>query len=168
MAVGTMSGDVKNFLAKDHLQVGDKISFKADMVDWQDFELVNITKEYKVISAVPSIDTSVCLTQTKKFNEKIISKYPDFQLITISRDLPFALKRACESFINLNHILLSDNNYREFGTQTKLYFPFNNLLARSVIVLDQYNKIIYLQIVSQISYEPNYYEFYQFLDTIQK
>ncbi|AXF95314.1 thiol peroxidase [Spiroplasma phoeniceum] len=168
MAVGTMSGDVKNLLAKDHLQVGDKVSFKADMVDWQDFELATIIKEYKVISAVPSIDTSVCLTQTKQFNQTIISKYPNFQLITISRDLPFALKRACEAFINSNHILLSDTNYREFGTQTKLYFPFNNLLARSVMVLDQDNKIIYLQIVSPTSSEPNYDEVYQFLDTIKK
>ncbi|PQP78216.1 thiol peroxidase [Spiroplasma sp. ChiS] len=168
MAVGTMSGDVKNLLAKDYLQVGHKVSFKADMVDWQDFELETITKEYKVISAVPSIDTSVCLTQTKQFNETIISKYPIFQLITISRDLPFALKRACEGFVNANHILLSDTNYREFGTQTKLYFPFNNLLARSVMILDQDNKIIYLQIVSPISSEPNYEEVYQFLDTFQK
>ncbi|UZQ30687.1 MAG: hypothetical protein OHM56_03940 [Spiroplasma phoeniceum] len=99
---------------------------------------------------------------------KQLSKYPNFQLITISRDLPFALKLACEAFINSKHILLFDTNYREFVTQTKLYFPFNNLLARSVIVLDQDNKIIYLQIVSPISSEQNYDEVYQFLDTFQK
>ncbi|WP_374696930.1 redoxin family protein [Spiroplasma endosymbiont of Polydrusus formosus] len=169
MAVGTMSCDVTTLLAKDHLKVGDKIIFKADMVDWKDFELTTtVTKAYKVISSVPSIDTSVCLTQTKQFNETIISKYNDVQLITISRDLPFALKRACSGFINSEHILLSDTNYREFGNYTKLYFTFNNLLARSVIVLNQNNETIYLQIVSLVSLEPNYDEVYQFLTTLQK
>ncbi|WP_338956241.1 redoxin family protein [Spiroplasma endosymbiont of Polydrusus cervinus] len=168
MAVGTMSGEVITLLAKDHLKVGDKVTFKADMVDWKDFELTTVTKAYKVISSVPSIDTSVCLTQTKQFNETIISKYPDVQLITISRDLPFALKRTCEGFINPEHILLSDTNYREFGNHTKLYFTFTNLLARSVMVLNQNNEIIYLQIVLPVSLEPNYDEVYQFLATLQK
>ncbi|WP_425380663.1 redoxin family protein [Spiroplasma endosymbiont of Stenodema calcarata] len=168
MAKGTMSGDVAALIAKDHIKVGDNLTFKADTMQWEDFELTNVSKEYKIISAVPSIDTSVCLLQTKQFNETILAKYPALQLITISRDLPFALQRACESFINSEHILLSDTNYRQFGNNTKLFFEFNNLLARSVMILDQTNQVIYLQIVSPVSSEPNYHDVYQFLNTLIK
>ncbi|MBW3058698.1 peroxiredoxin [Spiroplasma poulsonii] len=168
MAKGTMSGDVATLIASNHLKVGDTLTFKADTVKWEDFELTNLKKEYKVISSIPSIDTSVCLLQTKQFNETILNKYPAVQLITISRDLPFALQRACESFVNPEHILLSDTNYREFGHKTKLYFEFNNLLARIVMVLDQNNQVIYLQIVSPVSSEPNYQDTYHFLDTLVK
>ncbi|WP_424527333.1 redoxin family protein [Spiroplasma endosymbiont of Glossina fuscipes fuscipes] len=168
MAKGTMSGDVATLIPTNHIKIGDTLTFKADTVKWADFELANVSKEYKVISAVPSIDTSVCLLQTKQFNETIINKYPAVQLITISRDLPFVLQRACESFINPKHILLSDTNYREFGHKTKLFFEFNNLLARSVMVLDQNNQVIYLQIVSPVSSEPNYQDIYLFLDNLVK
>lgn len=168
MAKGTMSGDVSTLIPTNHIKVGDTLTFKADTVKWEDFELTNINKKYKVISAIPIINTSVCLLQTKQFNETILNKYPAVQLITISRDLPFVLQRGCESFINPEHILLSDANYREFGHKTKLCFEFNNLLARSVMVLDQNNQVIYLQIVSPVSSEPNYQDTYHFLDTLVK
>ncbi|AHF57636.1 peroxiredoxin [Spiroplasma eriocheiris] len=166
MAMKTMQGDVYTLLPKNHIKVGDKLIFKADTTKFEDFNLADVKKKYKVISAIPSIDTSVCMLQTREFNNKLVSKYPDVQLITISRDLPFALTRGCESFLNPNHILLSDTNYRDFGNKTNLYFDFNNLLARSVIVLNENNEVIYLQIVNPVSSEPNYQEVYTFLDNL--
>ena len=166
MAMKIMQGDVYTLLPKNHIKVGDKLTFKADTTKFEDFNLTDVKKKYKVISAIPSIDTSVCMLQAREFNSKLVSKYPDVQLITISRDLPFALTRGCESFLNPNHILLSDTNYRDFGNKTNLYFDFNNLLARSVIVLNENNEVIYLQIVNPVSSEPNYQEVYTFLDKL--
>ncbi|AGM25059.1 thiol peroxidase [Spiroplasma chrysopicola] len=167
MAKGTLVGNVFEKISNNHIKVGDKLSFIAETTNLEDFDLNTIENKYKVISTIPSIDTSVCLLQTTQFNKTILEKYPDIQLITISRDLPFALNRGCESFLHPQHLLLSDANYRDFGNKTKLYFDFINLLIRSVLVLDHENKVIYLQIVSPVTSEPNYQEVYDFLATIK-
>ncbi|UZQ29266.1 MAG: 4Fe-4S cluster-binding domain-containing protein [Spiroplasma phoeniceum] len=159
-----LGGDVFSHFTQDIIKVGDKLEFKGTNADMSDFHLSDVKTQYKVISVIPSIDTSVCYTQTIKFN-KNMKDYPNARLITVSRDLPFAQERCCKSFIDEEHFLVSDYNYRDFGTKTGLVFTAFQILPRVVIILNQDNIVEYLEIVNPIGNEPNYKAIYDFLDS---
>ncbi|ATZ18401.1 thiol peroxidase, atypical 2-Cys peroxiredoxin [Williamsoniiplasma somnilux] len=165
----TLKDNVYDLITKDYLKLGDVLpNFRAMDEGLNTVELKDINKKYKLISSVPSVDTSICILQTEKFNNIIGNDYNNLQLITISRDLPFALKKACASFKTKNHLLWSDANYRDYGRQTGFEIDFIKLLARAVIVLDENNKIIYEQIVNPpAGDEPNYNDVIKFLNTLK-
>ena len=139
----------------NHIKVGDELNFKATNLDLTPFHLTDINKKWKVISVVPSLDTGVCESQTRKFN-KDLKNHNDVQLITISRDTVFASNRVCESFLEGSHKIVSDYNYRDFGETTGLLFEDVQLLCRSVIILDENNKVGYIQIANPVTDEPDY------------
>ncbi|WP_342264307.1 thiol peroxidase [Spiroplasma endosymbiont of Clivina fossor] len=150
-------------LIKEPIKIGETLNFIATNLNMSDFKITDIVNKKKVISVVPSVDTNTCLIQTKHMN-KNISKLENMQLITISRDLPFAQNRACESFKDNNHILISDYKYRDFGIKTGLVIQKLELLARTLLVLDENNIIIYIDINEETSVEPNYAKLWDFLN----
>jgi thiol peroxidase len=96
--------------------------------------------------------------ETKKFNEAM-SKMDNVVCLAITKDLPFALKRFCgaEGIENLK--VVSDFRYGDFATEYNVEMvnsPLKNLLARAVFVLDKENKIRYIELVEDITYEPDY------------
>jgi thiol peroxidase len=109
-----------------------------------------------LISVVPSLDTGICSLQTKHFNEKVADQFPTIVMLTISTDLPFAQNRFC----NLESIdkvtALSDSVWRDFGSKFGLIIKDMGLLTRSVFILDTNHKIVYKQLVENLSTEPNY------------
>lgn len=149
-------------LIKTPININDKLEFKATNLDLTDFELINFKEKNKIISVVPSLDTNTCLVQTKKINEKL-SNLGDYQLITISRDLPFASSRICDSFKQQNHLIISDYKYRDFGLKTGLTISELELLARTLIVLDKNNIVQYIDINEDTTDEPNYEKLFTFL-----
>ncbi len=108
-----------------------------------------------VLSVVTSIDTGVCSTQTRTFNEKL-GNIAGVKVLTISNDLPFAQQRYCATEGLRNAVTLSDYKDLDFATKFGVLMQENRLLARSVFVLDQDRKIIHREIVEEISNEPNY------------
>ncbi|MDT2748683.1 thiol peroxidase [Streptococcus parauberis] len=112
-------------------------------------------KGKKVISVVPSIDTSVCSTQTRTFNEEL-TKSDDTYVLTISCDLPFAQGRFCAAEGLDNVIMLSDYYDNSFGKAYGLLMEEWHLLARAVLVLDEDNKIVYTQYLENVNNEPDY------------
>lgn len=149
-------------LIKKTININDKLEFKATNLDLTDFELVNFKNKNKIISVVPSLDTNTCLIQTKKINQRL-SKLDDYQLITISRDLPFAISRICNSFRKENHLIISDYKYRDFGLKTGLTISELELLARALIVLDANNIVQFIDINKETTDEPNYKKLFTFL-----
>jgi thiol peroxidase len=108
----------------------------------------------KILSIVPSVDTKVCEEQTHILGETLTID-PKVELITISRDLPFAQQRFA-SEANLQKITyLSDYKAGEFGKKTGLYIEENGLLARAVVVLDGEGKVRYFQVVPDIATLPD-------------
>lgn len=107
-----------------------------------------------IISSVPSLDTPVCEIQTKKFNEEA-SKL-DVKVLTVSMDLPFAQKRFCDSFKIQNVQAVSDYKDHDFATKFGLYIKELGLLARAVIVVAPDGKISHLEVVKEVTQEPNY------------
>lgn len=108
----------------------------------------------KLISVVPSIDTGVCDQQTRKFNEE--ASQVDGVVLTISVDLPFAQKRWCASNGLENVVTLSDHRDISFGENFGVVMEELRLLARSVFVLDESNKIVYKEIVSEGTNFPDF------------
>ncbi|MFH1144945.1 MAG: thiol peroxidase [Candidatus Eisenbacteria bacterium] len=109
-----------------------------------------------LISAVPSLDTSVCALQTKRFNAEVASLPDEVVALTISMDLPFAQKRFCDAeTIECVHVL-SDHVWREFGERYGLFIKDMGLLARAVFIIARDGRISYIQIVPEISQHPDY------------
>lgn len=132
-----------------------------------DFELVDndlntkTLKDYegiKILYTAPSLDTGVCAASTKKFNE-IAAKLPNVTILTITADLPFAQKRFCQSEKIKKVYTLSVMRSKSFGEDYGVLMvdgPLKGLLARSLVVLDDKNQIIYTELVPEITQEPDY------------
>lgn len=133
-----------------------------------DFTLVkndlSITKlsDYKgskvILNIFPSIDTGVCATSVRKFNEQAAS-LENTKVLCISRDLPFAQQRFCgaEGIENVEN--LSDFNDGSFGKNYGVEIidgPLAGLHSRAVVVLDETGKVIYTEQVPEIAQEPDY------------
>ena len=107
-----------------------------------------------IISVVPSLDTPVCETQTKKFNHETGSL--NAKILTISMDLPFAQKRFCDALNVKNVLVLSDYKDHDFGNKYGLLIKELGLLTRAVLVIGTDGKIAYIEIVREVTQEPNY------------
>ena len=109
-----------------------------------------------LISAVPSVDTSVCSLQTQRFNQEAANLPEDVVLITISMDLPFALDRFCGAE-GIDRIqVLSDHTQASFGEGYGVLLKGLRLLARSVFVIDADGTVAYAQIVPELTDHPDY------------
>jgi thiol peroxidase len=109
-----------------------------------------------ILSVVPSLDTPVCQIQTKKFNEQLGALGDKVNAVTVSIDTPFAQNRFCgaESIKNLRNG--SDYQKHTFGQSYGVLIDELQLLARSVFVLDKNGKIVYSQVVKEVTSEPDY------------
>ncbi|RDK86989.1 thiol peroxidase [Marinirhabdus gelatinilytica] len=112
----------------------------------------------KVLNIFPSVDTGVCATSARKFNEEA-SRLENTKVLCISRDLPFAQARFCASEGLENVEMLSDFKQGSFGKENGLEISngaFEGLHSRVVIVLDKDNTILHTEQVPEIGQEPNY------------
>ena len=123
-----------------------------------DVSLTDFAGKTKVLNIVPSLDTGVCATSTKKFNEAAAS-HDDVVFLTISADLPFAQGRFCEAE-NIDKVkTLSMMRGKAFAEDYGVLITDSVLAgvtARAVLVLDGDNKVIYSELVPEITQEPDY------------
>jgi thiol peroxidase len=125
-----------------------------------DVSLDTYAGKKKLLNIVPSLDTPVCQTSTKKFNDA--AKENDSAVfLMISADLPFAMGRFCSSEGLENVVSLSMMRDRRFADDYGVAItdgPLAGVTARAVIVLDENNNVLHSQLVSEIAEEPNYDE----------
>lgn len=128
-----------------------------------DSELNNVTLDNfkgkrKLLNIFPSIDTPTCATSTRKFNEAAASQ-TDAALLMISADLPFAMSRFCAAEgidqVTTLSMMRSRNFAKDYGVLIT-DGPLEGIAARAVVVLDENNKVLYNQLVSEIGDEPDY------------
>lgn len=111
----------------------------------------------KVVSIFPSIDTGVCAASVRRFNKEA-AELQNTVVLNISADLPFANGRFCgaEGIANCETLSTFRSSIgKEWGLELK-DTPLAGLMARAVIVLSPENKVLYTEIVSDITHEPNY------------
>jgi thiol peroxidase len=139
--------------------------FQASSQDLRSVGLNDFSAKFKIFTTFPSLDTPVCDLQVKEFNKKASGFGPEVIVVGISKDLPFAQKRFCETFEIGNAKVISDYKTGSFGINYGLLVKELNLLARSVIIADKNNIIRYLQIVPELTSPVNYQDVLKNLET---
>ena len=133
-------------------------AFKLVGQDLKDVTLGDFAGKWKVLNIFPSIDTPVCATSVRKFNEKA-QKFTNAVVLDISADLPFAMKRFCAAEGLGNVVNLSLMRGAEFADRYGVRItdgPMQGLCARACVVLDKDNKVLHAEMVKEIAHEPDY------------
>lgn len=126
--------------------------------DLTDMSLSQFAGKRKVLNIFPSIDTSVCAASVRKFNQ-LASGLNNTVVLCISADLPFAQSRFCGAEGLNNVTTLSTLRAPQFMTDYGVAIasgPLAGLAARAVIIIDEHDKVIYSQLVNEITEEPDY------------
>ena len=152
----TSGGNPLTLLGKE-IKVGDQApDFQVLDNDLKPVSLSTYSGKTILISSVPSLDTSVCDMETRRFNEEAGKLGDDVIILTISMDLPFAQKRWCGAAGVDRVVTLSDHREADFGTRYGVLIKELRLLARAVFLVDKDRVIRYVEIVPEVSSEPNY------------
>jgi thiol peroxidase len=139
------------------LKIGDQAPvFTLVDNDLQPVSLADSAGKVRLITVVPSLDTSVCDTMTRRFNQEAARLPDDVVTFTVSVDLPFAQKRWCGNAGIERIKTLSDYRDRAFGVAYGLLIKEIMLLARTALVIDRQGKIAYKELVGEIVDEPDY------------
>lgn len=158
MATITLRG--KPFQTNGELpKVGsDAPGFRLVANDLKDTSLHDFAGKRKLLNIFPSVDTPVCATSVRKFNEKAAS-LTDAVVLCISADLPFAQARFCgaEGIKNAHTLSLMRGGAfaKDYGVLID-NGPFAGLTARAVVVLDANNKVLHSELVTEVAHEPDY------------
>ncbi|MGL6020924.1 MAG: thiol peroxidase [Gibbsiella quercinecans] len=126
--------------------------------DLSDVTLNSFAGKRKVLNIFPSIDTGVCAASVRKFNQ-LASELDNTVVLCISSDLPFAQSRFCGAEGLTNVVTLSTLRGAEFKQDYGVAIaagPLAGLTARAVVVLDGQDKVIYSELVNEITNEPDY------------
>ncbi len=109
-----------------------------------------------ILSVFPSVDTAVCAAQTRRFNKEASELSENIVILTLSKDLPFALGRFCAAEGIERIHTLSDYMHSEFGGKYGFLMKENMLLARGVVVVNPEGKAVYVEYVKDATTEPDY------------
>jgi thioredoxin-dependent peroxiredoxin len=152
----TMKGKALT-LVGDELKVGyEAPEFTAINNDLSEYKFPDEEGKIYIISSVPSLDTPVCDSETRKFNDKAANLSNDVKIITISADLPFAQSRWC-GVAGVDRIkTVSDHRDMSFGKAYGVMIKELRLLARAVFVIDRERIIRHIEIVHEVGDEPHY------------
>jgi thiol peroxidase len=140
-AIGTVAPDFS--LTADDLTQASLATFRGKKI---------------VLNIFPSVDTRVCATSVRRFNE-LATKKPNAVVVCISADLPFAFKRFCAAEGLANVVTLSTFRDTAFGDRygvRMLDGPFAGLMSRAVVVIDEAGKVVHTEHVPEIGQEPDY------------
>ena len=123
-----------------------------------DVSLTDFRGKKVLLNIVPSLDTPVCATSTKKFNDQAKQR-DDVAVLVISADLPFAQSRFCSAEqtdrVRTLSTMRSPDFARDYGVRIEAG-PLAGLTARAVVVIDAGGRVAYTQLVPEIGDEPDY------------
>ncbi|WP_373825898.1 thiol peroxidase, partial [Bacteroides heparinolyticus] len=143
----------------EFIQVGAAApDFELVKTDLSSFSLKELNGKNVVLNIFPSLDTSVCATSVRKFNQ-LAADLADTVVLAISKDLPFAHTRFCSTEGIENVIPLSDFRFSDFDENYGVRMadgPLAGLLARAVVIIGKNGKVVYTELVPEITQEPDY------------
>jgi thiol peroxidase len=152
----TMKGNPVTLVGNE-LKVGDKApAFSVLDGSMQPVTLETYKGKVKVISVTPSLDTPVCDLQLRRFNSEIAALGDNYAVINISMDLPFAIKRFCVTAEISNAVAASDHREAAFGTAYGVLIKELRLLARAVFVIDENDKVTYVEYIPEVTSSPDF------------
>ena len=146
-------------LSANTIKVGDDApQIKLTAKDLSQVQIGGASGKYQIINVVPSLDTGVCATQTRRFNQEAAT-LQNTNVYVVSMDLPFAQGRFCSTEGIENLTPLSDFVTKDFGKAYGLLLqssPLVGLLTRAVLIIDPQGKVIYTEICEEITQEQAY------------
>lgn len=157
MAQITLKGSTVNTSGNLPANGSQSPDFNLVRTDLSEVRLSNYSGKKKVLNVFPSVDTATCAMSVRHFNKDATS-LSNVTVLNISADLPFALKRFCaaEGIDNAEALSTFRSSFaKDFGLQIT-DGPLKGLCSRAVIVLDEENRVLYTEQVSEIANEPNY------------
>ncbi|MBI5640035.1 MAG: thiol peroxidase [Nitrospirae bacterium] len=139
------------------LRVGDKApDFTVLDGELKEKSPGDFSGKVKVISVTPSLDTPVCDLQARRFNEEAAKLPEDVVILNISMDLPFAISRFCTS-AGIDRVrAFSDHRDASFGNNYGVLIRELRLLARSIFIIGKDDVIRYIEIVPELTNQPDY------------
>ncbi|WP_126452808.1 thiol peroxidase [Sulfuriflexus mobilis] len=158
MAKITLKGNAINTNGELPAVGGQAPDFKLVDGELNDRSLADYAGKKKLLNIVPSLDTPVCATSTKKFNDYAKGR-DDTVMLMIAADLPFAMSRFCGAEGADKVIPLSLMRSKSFAKDYGVLItdgPLAGITARAVVVLDANDKVVYTELVPEIAQEPDY------------
>lgn len=158
MATVTLGGNKVNLKGTLPALGSEAPAFTLVKSDLSDLSLQELKGKRVVLNIFPSLDTKVCALSVRKFNS-MANEMNNAVVLSISKDLPFAHARFCSTEGINNLITLSAFRNAKFGEDYGVAITdgaLAGLLARAVIILDEKGKVIYEELVPEITTEPNY------------
>lgn len=144
-------------LVGPELKVGDKApEFTATGTNLAAVKSGEYAGKVRIISSVPSLDTGVCDTQTRRFNQEAAGLGENVVVLTLSMDLPFAQKRWCGAAGVDRVVTLSDFREATFGAAYGTLMKEWRLLSRAVFVVDSQDNIVHVEYCKAGGEQPNY------------
>ena len=152
----TFKGAALTLLGQE-LKVGDKAPDATLLAaDMKETKISDFRGKVCVIASVPSLDTPVCDAEVRRFNKEAAALGEDVVILSVSMDLPFAQKRWCGAAGVERVVTLSDYQTASFGEAYGVLIKELRLLARAVFVLDREGVLHHVQVVREITDEPDY------------
>jgi thiol peroxidase len=155
----TMFNNTEVTLSGNELNVGDDAPVVTAIgTDLNDVVVGGAKDKIQLIITVPSLDTGTCAAETRRFNADV-DNLDICETTVISMDLPFASERFCSTEGIQNLSVASDYVEKEVSKAYGVLMDDNKLKglsARAVFVIDRSGKIVYKEIVSEVTAEPNY------------
>jgi len=158
MAKITLKGNAINTNGELPKVGGAAPDFKLTAADLSGKSLADFAGKRKLLNIFPSIDTPTCALSVRQFNQRA-SALDNTVVLCISADLPFAQKRFCGAEGISNVVTLSMMHDRHFGLDYGVLIqdgPLASLTARAVVALDENNKVLHTELVSEVANEPDY------------
>lgn len=158
MTAVTLKGNPINTSGELPAKGSSAPDFRLTQADLADASLQTFSGKRKILNIVPSLDTGVCATSTRTFNERA-AEVDNTVVLVISGDLPFAMQRFCETEGITSVVSLSMMRSRQFAKDYGVLLvdgPLEGITARAVVVLDENNRVLYTQLVPEITQEPDY------------
>lgn len=153
MKIGTMEFAVQN----EMLNPGDHApDFRLTANNWQPKTLADYARKVKIVSIVPSLDTRVCATQTRRFNEEAAALSDNVVVLTVSADLPYAQRRWCAAEGIDRVVTLSDHKDMNFSDAYGVHVADLRICQRACFVIDQNDVVQYAEYVPEIDNEVHF------------
>jgi thiol peroxidase len=154
----TKIGGVDVGVAGDEIRVGQKApEFTGTGQDWSRVKPLESSKGMvRVLAAVPSLETSVCDRETRRFNVEAANLSSDVRIFVVSTDLPYTQKRWCGAAGVERVVTLSDHMEAEFGMKYGCLIKARRVLSRAVFVVGRDDKVVYAAYMPALGDEPDY------------
>lgn len=154
------------FAGQDATIIGEDVEvgqpaqeFRVQAIDWSNVNGLESTRgKVRIIGALPSLSTSVCDRETRRFNQEAASLGDDIAILMVSMDLPFTLRNWCAAAGIDKVVTLSDHMAGEFGEKYGVLLKDQRVFRRAIFVVDRDNQVVYADYMPAIGDEPKYEE----------